>query len=408
MSKKIYIQILAVLLTFPVLAMCDVQPFTIDEAVQGALNNSITVKEIELRFSTQRAASFEANVLSNPELDTELGVPTAWEDRKGKNEIGIGITQPFKLSQGALRNRLSTLIQESGSRERQKDILSLVAKVKLAFARAWIVSERSRVLNEILPEARSLSQFVKKGLGDAAYGKGDEAVFRAEVAKTEAELKGILAESLNAFSDLSQLIGFDVETRNVLRPVLLPLASADTLESKLKSGGSKVQSRAKLLLELSEADLAVVKRDRFPEFRPRLFYQKTNEGVDIVGLGLTFPLPFYNQNDAEIMRKDAELTVSRVKSSFLEGDVFRNSIVRAVKAYALRREQVLAYETKVLPGLREALTAFESQVRDGQGSIFQLWQTLREYIDAQERYLELWTQTFSERTELAIILEEDI
>lgn len=82
--------------------------------------------------------------------------------------------------------------------------------------------------------------------------------------------------------------------------------------------------------------------------------------------------------------------------------------MRAVKAYALRREEVLAYETKVLPGLREALTAFVSQVRDGQGSIFQLWQTLREYVDAQERYLELWTQTFAERAELAIILEEDI
>lgn len=285
MSKKYYLTILAVLVTLPCLAVCEEQPLTVDEAVQNALNNSFAVREIEARYSSKRADSIEANVLSNPELDTELGVPTTWEEKRGKNEIGIGITQPFKFSQGALRDRLSSLIQESGSRERQREILGLVAKVKLAFARAWVVSERSRILNEVLPEARSLSQFVKKGLRDGAYGKGEEAVFRSEVAKTEAELTGILAESLNAFAELSQISGVSIEVRKIAGPVLLPLTSTDSLETRLKNGEIKVQARTKLLLELSEADLAVAKRDRFPEFRPRLFYQKTNEGTDIVGLG---------------------------------------------------------------------------------------------------------------------------
>ncbi len=412
MSKK-YIEkylasILAVLCALPSLAVSEQLPLVLDEAIQGALNGSPIVKDIEARFNMQRASSFEANVLSNPELDTEVGVPSAWEDKKGKNEIAIGITQPIKFSQGALRNRLSSLIREAGSRDKEKDILSLITKVRFAFARTWVVSERSRILNEVLPEARSLSQFVKKGLGDGAYGKGEEAVFRAEVAKTEAELKGVLAESLNAFSELSQLSGFNIEARKVSVPALLPLMPLESLETRLMNGEIKVQSRAKLLLELSEADLSVARRDRFPELRPRLFYQKTNEGVDIVGVGLSFPLPFYSQNTAEVMRKDAERSVAQAKVSFFQGEVFRTSMLRSVKAYSLRREEVLAYENKVLPGLREALTAFESQVRDGQGSIFQLWQTLREYVDAQERYLELWTQTFSERIELAIILEEDI
>ena len=58
--------------------------------------------------------------------------------------------------------------------------------------------------------------------------------------------------------------------------------------------------------------------------------------------------------------------------------------------------------------MEEALKAFEEQVRSGQGSVFQLWQTLQSYLETNERYLELWSKTFSDYTELSLLAGEEL
>ena len=108
------------------------------------------------------------------------------------------------------------------------------------------------------------------------------------------------------------------------------------------------------------------------------------------------------------MRKTADMFSAESQSAFFRGEVFKESVLKSVKVYDLRRQEVSLYKKRVIPSMREALNAFESQVRGGQGSVFQLWQTLREYLEVQERYLELWTRNFSEYQELSILLGQDI
>lgn len=381
---------------------------SIDDAVKAALDASPLVQELEASFSIKTADSFEARTLPNPELEVDLGVPVSWEEKRGKNEVGVALSQPFRLSHGPLRNRLASLITAAGEGEKEKDLLGLIARVRLAFARSWVLSERSRILQEILPQARSLNKLVRSGLKEGAYGQGDDAIFRSETSKTEAELKGISAESIAALAELNRLTGSLFQGKQLLTPKLLSALSIESLKARLERSETKVQYRAKILFELAKADSAVARRDAFPELRPRLLYSRTDEAVDIVGVGISFDLPFYSQNTAERIRTEAKARSSQAQFNFTQSDVFKTSLLNAAKAYSLRGEELLLYEKNVLPALREALTAFEQQIRKGEGSIFQLWQTLREYIDTHERYLELWTRVFSEGAELSILLEEEI
>lgn len=411
MKLKIYslgVALVATLLATTSSTFGENKSLSIDEVVKATLDASPTVKQIEGALTNRKADAFEAKTLSNPSLDAELGAPTAWKDAKGDNEFSISLSQPFKLSHGVLRNRLADLLSEVGEGEKEQALLELVARAKLSFAHLWLLTEREKVLKEVQPKTKSLTKFVSSGLSQGAYGQGDEAVFRTEVAKSEAELLGVQAEKLAAEAELIRLTGQSFDGQILLDPGIpraIPISSIDSL---LTQGELKIQRRAKILVNLAKTDSEVANRDAFPELKPKLFYSRTNEGTDMVGFGLSFDLPFYNQNTPERMRKTADMFSAQSQSAFFQGEAFKESVLKSVKMYDLRRQEVLLYEKRVIPSIREALNAFESQVRGGQGSVFQLWQTLREYLEVQERYLELWTRNFSEYQELSILLGQDI
>jgi len=215
------------------------------------------------------------------------------------------------------------------------------------------------------------------------------------------------AEMFLAHARLSQIVGRSFVSNVLKEPILAKLSIKD-IEEKLKGGALKVQSRLSLIAELAIADAAVANRDAFPEFRPKLFYSKANDGIDILGVGLSFDLPFYSQNSVERIKKDSVERNALNKLKFFSGDVFKTSVVNSLKAYGLRREQVALYQDSVMPNLKSALTGFESQLKVGRGDVFSLWQTLREYFDTNQHYLELWTTVFSEHCELSLLLEEEI
>lgn len=386
----------------------DRETISIDEVTALALDKSPLVAQLEAEEQTRIANGFEIRTLANPELDAELGVPVDWEEERGKNELEVALSQPVRLSDGALRNRFASLLSTAARQKKERELFELLSRVRFIYARSWVLEERARALGEVLSQADSLHAFVARGLEEGAYGKGDDALFRSERAKLKASLKGISAESLAARSELARLTGLELAGKRLLMPDPAPMPSLELLEARLKRADTKVQQRAEILRDVAKAQAAVARRDSFPELRPRLFYSRTDEGKDLVGVGISFALPIFSQNTAERMRAEAEASASRAHWQFTRSEVFHRAILDAARAYRLRSEEVALYEREVLPALRQALTAFDRQLRGGEGSIFELWQTMRDYVDTQERYLELWTGVFSEGVELSILLEEEI
>ena len=389
-------------------AFADARTLSMDEALREALAESPLVAEIEKNYAFKAADAIEASRLSNPSLDAEVAVPRSWHDERGGNEVAVSLTQPIKLSHGPLRNRLATLIEKAGSSAREQEILELTSKVRLSFARIWLLQQREAVLGEISPKTKSLTSFVSSGLAQGAYGKGDAAIFKSEIARTEAELLGLRAEKLQSQFELGRLLGRSLDGIQLLQPDVPKEVSLSTIESRLQENSLKLFTRARTIVELARADADVANRDAFPELRPRIFYARSDAATNYVGLGISFDLPFYSRNSAERIRKSRELNASQVQLTFLQSDDFKRSVINVARAFNHRRSEVEIYRARVIPNMKEALTAFEEQVRSGQGSVFQLWQTLQSYLDTNERYLGLWSKTFSDYTELSLLVGEEL
>lgn len=389
-------------------ATADNSKLTIEDVVAVALDSSPLVRQIESSRRLRTADAIETKRLANPTLDAELGVPTEWKEQRGDNELSVSLTQPLRLSHGSLRNRLATLVEQAGDADKEQAIVELVAKTKFSYARLWLLTKRAELLKQTQPKVRSLKEFVESGVKQGGYGRGDSAIFRAEIGKTDAEEIGIRADQAAADVELATLTSLHVGQKELIEPELPKIISESVVAEMLDKRVLTVQQRAKTLLDLANADLAVARRDAFPELRPRISYSKTNEGVDLVGVGISFDLPFYSRNSADRIRKSAESSSASALNAYVQSDAFKSTVLNAVRQYSLRREELALYENRILPAVQEALTSFEAQVRGGQGSVFQLWQTLREYLNVNKEYLELWSQIFSDYQQLSILTGQNI
>lgn len=383
------------------------QVVTVDQVIAMTLDRSPLVKEIEASFAARRADAFDARTLPNPELSAEIASPAGGEVR-GDDELTVALVQPFRLSHGKPRDRLARLMEASGARDKERALLELFVRARLAFARAWVLSERTKVLDALRPQALSLTRSIQSGVKEGLYGQGDEALFRAEAFRIEAALKALSAEALLAAAELSKLSGASYAGATFSRPPVPDLPELDGLRKKLAHSESRAQQRAKLVLDLARLDDEVARRDAFPELRPRFSYGHTNEGVDLVGIGVSFDLPFQSRNTAERLRKESARRAAEAGWNMIQGETFQQAVLSAARAAAFRAEELVLYEKKILPAMNEAFHAAQTQVKSAQGSVPQLWQTLREYGESHERYLELWTRAFADRLELSLILEEDL
>lgn len=407
----VVVLVYAVLLSFtlcPAPIRAQGKGLSIDDAVTAALEHSALVKEIEATHANQKAEAFETRTLTNPEFGTELAVPSSYEGSRGRNEVTVNLVQPVRLTHGTARNRLAALIEMAGSSERERALLELAARVRMAFARIWVLSERRNAFGTLITRARALDRFVTAGLRAGAYGKGDGSLFRAELFKAEGELKGLTAEKVAGISELSRVSNYSFADASFVAPTLPDVPSAEELRDRLQRSRTKVQERSRILLDLANAAQGVARADAYPEFRPRLFYSRSNDGVDLVGLGVSFDLPLWSHNTADRMRAEAVFEAAQTKRVQTDTDTFKSSVLETARSYSIRREEILLYQQHILPLVRQALDATEQQVRSGTGSIFQLWQTLREYTDTNEHYLELWTKAFTAHVELSVLLGEEV
>jgi len=379
---------------------------TLDKALKLVLNRSPLVKEVESSFLIRAAESQDVRRLNNPKLELSYGSVTT--NNTDGEEIEFSLEQPIRLSDLSARTRLSRVMQEVNNFEQQKQLLDLFVEVKHAYARTWILNQRKRVLQKSLSQIASLTKMFSSGSQLGAYGKGELSLVRAEIAKLKAELLGIDAAILVSSSELTRLVGASIDHASLKAPEIDVLTNLETIQDKLSSGSSKLQQRIRLLSKVAERESSVASSDSFPELRPKLFYSKTDDGLDIFGVGVSFDLPVFDQNSTQRSKSNASLNLAKSNQQYFASPEFVESVMNIARAFNLKKAQLEIYENDVLPSLQKSFTIFEKQTSSGGGDAFKLWQVLNEYIDTHEEYSKMWTETLSERSRLEVLLEEEI
>ncbi len=376
---------------------------TLDSVLDQALNESPMVKEIEVQIATQRSVGIATTTMKNAELDAEIRFPTSSGENRGSDEIAVSLSQPLRPSDFGARARVNRLIAATAKIDRQIELLGFSQRIALAYAKAWAMKRREGELKGYLKLTSAMEQTVKSASEGGFLSPGEGLLFGAEAKKVRYQLTAISTDANRAQADLSKLVGFSVEDR-LVRP---EISKIPTLESLFENATLPTQERAKLALTLAKEQQKLSELDAYPSFAPKLVYERTNDSQDYVGLGISIDLPFSDRNQADRLVRSAEASAAQSQNRYFAGDGFKNEVRALSESLSASAALLNGYEEEIIPMLQEALRAEEKMLNSGQGSVFRVWQTLRELSSAEEETIERLIKFYTDKTELVVLTGTD-
>lgn len=381
---------------------------SLDEFRAISLKNSPLIAEIDSDYANGLATAFDTEVLINPELQIEqtfTGMKLNG-DNDGQTQASLG--QPIKLSNFGSRERVAYLIRKSGDLQKRSALLELTQKLNIQFRTLFTLQQTEKILLSAEERASKKVILIKDGVRKGLFSLGDEKLFEGEKYRLKAERLGITSKISSIQSELAKSTGLTCSIITTDFEALREIPTEDSLLSKASTSELSESARIELLHDLSKENTRLAELDAFPVLSPRFVYQHTNDGGDFYGAGIAIPLPFWNRNQGERIRKSAEERVLEIKKSFLINGGFKSQL-RSLRQSALSlSEQSELYSSKVIPSFEDALKSQEKIYSEGKGNVIQVWQTLRTYNEVQTQGLMLWLEAISARTQLSILIGEEI
>ncbi len=384
-------------------------PVRYEDVLAQAMINSTIVRDIDSGFSSNLAEAIGVELLPNPELEADIGIPLAYTNgNRGVNPVSVEIAQPLRLSYFGLRETLGNLIRNNAEQEKQTALVEFNQSVRLNYVKAWTLQLREASLTNARKRVSGIAAELKRAVSAGGMAVGEATIFAAEASKLEAELAGVKAELAETRAKLVQISGVALGERRLAEPPqFAPLGGEELLEAA-KQQGLPLQKRTVLKEQLARKYAELAEKDAYPRFSPRLFYQRSEEDTNYVSLGFSVDLPFSDRNQSEKLRRNAELAAASAKAGYFRSASFQTQLKLLVDSYQGTRAQLRIYQDKVVPALEQALRSFEGQFHAGQGMVLQIWQTQGELLDAQSRITDLLIKNHEQLAEISALLGEAI
>lgn len=329
-----------------------------------------------------QAGLVTARQYPNPEIEIAGGLSSGLGDGalSGSNEaafVSQALDLPFVrearrqvaeagISSADQANRQVWLLVQAQTQQAFYDILRRKAQLQVS-------EDNEKLLQQIRDKVA-----LKVEVGEAA---------RYEIVKAEAELLNAVklrnsaqVEVQDAKSALRALFAdalpYDFETDGALPPALPQLPELDGLRNTVLDQQPALQQiRAQVQKAQAELELQETMRYPVPTLKAGV---EQDPGLKQWQVGISLPLPLWNQRQGEIGEAAAALKQSQAEARQLELKIVRE-LENAYNRYLNADRQVRTFELGLLEQAEKALQVAEAAYRLGERGIL-------DYLDAQRTY----------------------
>jgi len=236
---------------------------------------------------------------------------------------------------------------------------------------------------------------------------------RVETAKLESD-QGVdtaLQQLRNAQLGLAFLLGarstvpnYEVDT-SMMKASIVPGALAGATEDNLVKLAMEHRpdiAVVNLLKERAEAQIALARRLKFPDFILSLQYSQTGTGQNAIQpptlmFGVTIPLPLFYSYQGEIKKGEAELALQSIQATKVLATIDAE-VGTAYATWITARKLVERMETALLASAKKARDITEIQFNAGSAPLMDFLDAQRIYIATNVEYLQnlsnYWTAIY--------------
>jgi len=374
---------------------------TLAHAIELAQADNPEIRVLSADIASARGEVTTAKTWQNPEISVTPGFKTVRDQSDTQFHGDFGLEQTFawpgkRALQQALAEKSVTVRQLALDGFRAQ----LAILVRRAFFTLLAAREEVTLREQRLTLAKTFVAAAQKKV-EGGYAPEFEATkATVEVVAAQKALRGAQARHAAAQVALNALMGRNPTT---------PLALAGTLEDRLELPdlssllAQSLRQNPGLKIRVAEAEraglnLQTIRQSRLPDFKvgPGLEYTRDEQ---IVGIGVTLPLPFWDQKKGEIATATACQAKALAELNQLRRDILSQVTTASLNLVAAR-ESLTFYTPALRAQLQAALVAAEEGYAAGRTPLWLYLEAQRTCFDTQADYFDTLQNTFAAQAEL--------
>jgi outer membrane protein TolC len=287
------------------------------------------------------------------------------------------------------RRGYANAIRATKDAERKAQLLDLSHDAARAYVDLWAAQANMDLLDGVIRDAKRQSKTVTAAAAQGIADKSEADIFTTEAAEMELKKTALAAQRQTFLTAFVRLAGLPMADYRLDKPASAHLP--DNAAAVLSQADSETSVRSILSGRQSVAErrLAVARVDAsFPMISPRAVvgHDSDNNSTSLM-LGIHYALPVWSQNQAEILRAQADVGSTESALRALDKNDFP-TVLRTAWQAARDNEAVAAkYESSIVPSWRKIQTLTEKKLGMGQASVFDLWQVRNRLLETQTQAL---------------------
>jgi outer membrane protein, heavy metal efflux system len=383
----------------------DAQLFTLDQAIETAIQNNSQFKAAQARLGVSEAEVITAGARINPSILSDNGI--------AEKTYRLGLQQTFELG-GKRRKRIHVAQAQQGVvlAEINTALLDLRSNVRRVYAQLFQAQERQRNAQDLLKTTEQLLDVARKR--EQAGDVSNLDVLQAEVVTVSAhnDIQTVNAQVLQARNQLNSLLNQPLGTGLILAPpttlpqtvsapssgtqllqgsVSYAVADLDTLIQTALSNRPEVKQNLGRI-ELTQKQLVLAQANRTPNLSLAagpdfVTGDDTSFNAFIIG---NLELPILNRQQGPIQEAIARQAQLAQEQAALKNRITLE-VTNAYTAFVSNQDRVMRYETELLPKAKTVMDKSRRSFEVGKSPILLPLNAQQAYINTQLGYLQAVT-----------------
>jgi len=374
---------------------------TLDAAIRLALDNNPDIRVLAADIASARGEVTTARTWQNPEISVAPGFKTIRDPSVTEFHGDFGLEQTFEWPG---KRALRRAVAEKNVAVRQLALAGFRSQLAIQVRRAYFTLLATRGVVELREQKLTLV----KSFVEAAQKKV-EGGFAPEFEATKAQVEVVGAQRVlreaQARHDaarvaLNALMGRKptetlIVTGALGDGVALPNQSTLLEQALVQNPSVKVQEAE---AERTGLSLQSIRKSRLPDFKVGPSVEYTRE-EQIVGFGLSLPLPLWDKKKGEIATATAAQEKAMAELDKLRREILRD-VTTASQNLTAAKESLAFYTPALRDKLKAALDAAAQNYAEGRMPLLLYLESQRTYFDTQADYFETLQKLFEAQAEL--------
>ncbi len=386
---------------------------SLDALVAEALEKNPELKFYEAELTAARAGRKTAGLLGNPEVGGGVGQKRVSGGGVSAEGVAwsVSVLQPFEWPgriglRKAIANRDVELAELGFARFK----LALAGRVRALAYGLFAAQEKAAAAGEVADRFQALREVLVQRDSAGLTPVLETRIIEATELTMQRRASDATLAAQSALLELNQLRGVAPKESLRVAPAELafpPHAETETLLALARTNNFELRLRAAELAQQGfRVDLA--KNERFPAISlgPTYSEERAGDREQIIGVGVSLPLPLWSRNGGNIDAAKARQTQAEVSFTVAQREVERK-VLEAALTYETKLRAMAKWRPDSVQHFKEAAALADRHYRLGAVPIATYVELQKQYLEAVESLLDTKQAALEAAAQLELLTGKD-